>query len=337
MARERSAPERAGRIARNRSNPDKPTETKNVGHPRYVEREDFDRLQGERKGRDRAVGSNRRAKGRPNANHLLAKLAVCGRCGQPMFCRTSSYRRKLDGGRARSYICREVAEGTGRCGALVVDAEMIEPKIVAHLERYLIDFDAWLHGMTSQSQGDYDRLEAMVSDEQSTHGRHAATVTMMSERYAAHVLIGDDVLAAADAEAMHQAAIKRDQSAHRLSELRGALAAAHVVRHPTDAVLDLYNDLSSEIAGVLQRGKLQEVNAGLRARFDRFLLERSEECVTVMPILHGVRTLGDMAARGSEVSGTGLVLFEDHGDPFAPTPPFVFPASGPEENAAMPG
>ena len=45
--------------------------------------------------------------------------AVCGRCGSPMFARTSSYERK-DGTRGRSYQRRSYVTSDGTCDSGIV-------------------------------------------------------------------------------------------------------------------------------------------------------------------------------------------------------------------------
>jgi len=324
----------AGRIARNRSTAGAPVEWRDADHPRYIERDDFDRSIVARGARDLGAGSDRRPKGRPNSNHLLAGLAVCADCGERMKPVTGTYRRKSDGGRARSYMCSHVAHGTDLCHAPSIDAETIEPRVINHLERYFIDFDGWLAALTEQHSQLREQLARNVDAEREKIAAMDRRAALMRERYARHAESGEDVLAAADAMALQGASEQREQAVHRLTQAEAMLADADIDSAPADTMLDAYNEIAAEVRGALKRGRLQDINEGLRARFDRFLLKTGPEGVLVLPILHGTptqsaagRTL-DMWER-RELAGTGFVA-SGRSEIVPPTVPLTVPsAEGP--------
>lgn len=106
-------------------------------HVALIEPECFDRCLKLRAQRDDAAGSNRSPRGRPHSNHALGNgLAVHAECGSPMRPRTSTYKsQRKDGSRRRTYVC--IA-----CDARI-DAEVADAAVIANLDKYLGDFDAW--------------------------------------------------------------------------------------------------------------------------------------------------------------------------------------------------
>jgi DNA invertase Pin-like site-specific DNA recombinase len=69
--------------------------------------------------------------------YLLKGLAVCGRCGGPLYVRTGQERR--DGTFARRYACRNHTRDrhAGRCPAVAIDANTVEAMLVSSLRSLL--------------------------------------------------------------------------------------------------------------------------------------------------------------------------------------------------------
>ena len=76
-----------------------------------VDPETFDHL-----GVKHSIRSRHEKPGRPTKRYALSGLAVCDRCGSPMYGRTDPYTRK-DGTQRRNYFCRELKHKTGACDA----------------------------------------------------------------------------------------------------------------------------------------------------------------------------------------------------------------------------
>lgn len=273
----------AGLVVRNRSSSSPPTETARGRHPALVPIEDFETLQRNRAGRDRAAGSDRRP-GRPHSRHLLATLAVCGRCQAIMRPRISSYRR-VDGSQARSYACRNVVDGTGLCDFPTVDAEAIDALVLRHLDRFVLDSDAWLQARAelrdARRSARETRTAALTDRLRALQRRESRLV----DDYARQVADGKELRAELAARAL---ADDREQAKHLQDQLRGLQeSGARRDDAEDDAMLDLYNELSRALSGVLGRDRpLVEVNTELHRYFEAFSIDRLEDGrIVVVPIV----------------------------------------------------
>jgi DNA invertase Pin-like site-specific DNA recombinase len=271
----------AGMVARGRSTPGAPVETAPGSHPKLVTREAWDGIQAQFAARDKGKGSDRTPKGRPGSNHLLWQLARCGRCRGAMRTITSSYRRKTDrqgaaGGRKRHYRCEHVHDHDGVCDAPDVDADVVEPGLIAQLDRYFTDLDALVADAVGDRDDVRDMLERQVTTEREQVVKLRAREDLLSAKYAEHLAAGQDTMANADAHALERTGHERAQAEHRLSQLE-ATVAGHETRDPVNAVLDWWNELAGELRGVLKRGRLQAVNDGLRERLGSVTLNTMED------------------------------------------------------------
>jgi DNA invertase Pin-like site-specific DNA recombinase len=263
----------AGRVTRGRTIAGAAVEVAPGSHPVLVDAETFDRIQGMRARRDLGAGSDRSPKGRPTTNHMLAGLGVCGRCGERMSSITGTYRRKRDGGRARTYMCANVRHATGLCDAPSINAEVVDAHVAEHLERLFVDFDAWAASLTARRDDAAGHLAALIESEAGRLRELDRKISKLTRAFEDAVDAGDTAIVAAAADARAVRTGERDQAEHRLAELRETLAAAEEQPEPIDAMLDWFNDLAAEIRGTLGASRLQDANARLRERFECFVLD----------------------------------------------------------------
>src|SRR4051794_27971086 len=106
-------------------------------------------------------------------------------------------------------------------------------------------------------------------------------------------------MANADAIALERTGQQRVQAEHRLGELEATLAA-HETTDPVNAALDWWNDLSAELRGVLQRGRLQVINEGVREPLASVTLLTQPDG-TVMLVTHPITPVSLGAQARGEV------------------------------------
>lgn len=249
--------------------------------PTYLSRETWEKIEGQRKLRDRAGGSDRKP-GQPRRNHLLSGLARCSRCGEPMYGRTSTYRRKSDGGRKRKYLCSTVHAGTGTCDAPLVDAELIDGALVENLAGLVADFPAWSKSIASARVAEQDAIEAELKSARSELAKTEGKVRKVEDRYANAE--GEDAEALLDL--LKRLRSERQTLNDRTASLEvEANRAAKAGRGDADNLLDFYNDLQEAIKGAISDGSLMDANAALLDRFSTFWIDSKPEGVSVVPEL----------------------------------------------------
>jgi Recombinase/Recombinase zinc beta ribbon domain len=247
-------------------------------HPAYITRDDFERLAAMRQGRDKATGSNRKP-GRPNKRHLMAKLARCERCGAKMRAKTASYKRK-DGTKNYGYICDTVSRGTGGCDAPVVNGEVADLELVKHLNGLFIDSnsESFLQRVGVTRDTEREEVEAVRDREQKRLDKLREGTEKMRRRYRDHVAAGDDDRAALAEESILADRAEVEQAEHRIAEYDGMLAAEP---DPADAVLDLWQEVRSQVRDALGRAGIPEVRAALAATFDYLTIDTTPDGVYI--------------------------------------------------------
>jgi DNA invertase Pin-like site-specific DNA recombinase len=264
----------AGRVAYKRGTPDE--RVVDAHHEPLVDPAAFQELR-----QERDLGAGRHVTGRPVQNHALAKLAVCGRCGERMYARTSSYRRK-DGGRHRFYACHGYAFSTGTCG-VKVDAEPVDRAVIAGLDSLLLDFEAWRRQIEDRHAGERARLVGEV--DRARHDRDdQAKRSESHERKFSEYLVSDE----------HKAdlilpMVERERQAlgNVETRLRAAEDALDSIptEAPADAMLDFAVALQRAVSGRMDQGNnsLAEVNEALRDLFDGFVIQPLYESALDQP------------------------------------------------------
>jgi DNA invertase Pin-like site-specific DNA recombinase len=234
----------------------------------------FDVIQQMRAARDLAA-PEQKVRGRPARKHALARLAVCGHCGERLFAVTSSYKRK-DGSKARSYQCRNYKTSTGLCDA-TFDAEIVDATVVAELDTLLVDIGGWRERLEDSHSAERDRLAVEVERAQADHNRQLHKAGRVEGKWSEYLATGRDadadlVLPMVERERQTSTATER-----RLIAAQDALASVPT-EAPTDAMLDFASALQDAIRGrVDQAGTMGEVNQALREMFACFTIHRSGE------------------------------------------------------------
>ncbi len=272
----------AGRVVRHRGTPEQ--EVRDGAHPALIEPGRFDWLVMQRALRDRAAGSARSPKGRPASNHALARLARCGTCWAPMRPVTSTYRRK-DGTRARSYLCAEVKAGTGLCSAPGLDAELVDRAVIANLDRYLGDFEAWRADIEAGHVAERKRAEREVDRAGAAVAKVQRTASAIEADYERLLIEGSGEEARAVLPLLSRRRGDVEAAGKRLEAAQAALAAVPSDA-PADAMLDFYNALSGAVRGRLDGAEsMLRVRDALAELFDAFVLERSPVGVSILPVV----------------------------------------------------
>jgi site-specific DNA recombinase len=316
----------AGMVARGRSTPGAPVETAPGTHPAIIDPERFARIQGARAQRDLGAGSNRR--GRPNTRHVAARLGECGLCAREerfsrMYARTSAYTRK-DGGRKTTYLCEQVANGTGLCNAPSIDAAIADAALLRHLDHFYLDADAWLAARADEHQGTRERLEAALEAEGARLAALEADAARVRADYRRQLAAGNEAAADVAAAALEDVAGERGQAEHRLGELRATLAATP--ERPTlDPLLDLYSDLNAHLRGIADDSRtVVEVNEQLRAVIDSIEFYPQEGGAVRLRVF-----LSDEFIRNKPGNPNDLAIAEFYGAevrPLVPVLPVVAPS-----------
>ena len=289
--------------------------------PTLIDPADFDLIRAMRASRDRAAVNPNARCGRRATTYALAKLAACDRCGARMYCVTSPYKRK-DGTRQRSYECANVRDSTGLCDQPRIDARAVDTAIVAHLERLFIDFDAWLGELAKGSADQRAAVEAALTRAREEVADLADVEQKLRRRYVEVTKNkeGTEHVVETTIDQVVAEKVACEREVHAL-EKQLALEPPDA---PTDAMLDIYNDLARAVRGG-EGETVAQLNDRLRASFDEFRIDRVDDAVVgILPILRA-----DLVKR---YTGTPQVMADDDTaievDDLAPESPAVLWAGG---------
>ena len=235
-------------------------------------------------------------RGRPNANHALARLALC-ECGGPMYSYTSPYRRKRDGGRKRAYRCLRKHQGTGTCDAPDVDAELVDAYVVAELPKLMLDFTVLKRRIEDRHGAEREWLARKVRAASSERDEQARKLRKMEAKWGEYVAAGED----AKAELVFPI-IEREREALSHADVRLTAASdAHAgipEKAPADALLDYGLALQDAISGRLdETDSLDDLNMALREIFEAFRLRTVERVELVEDAGGGVSLTTDSERR----------------------------------------
>ena len=264
-------------------------ETFDAQHEPLIDAATFDRTQAQRPTRDRSRPEQHRA-GRPARRHLLSSLAVCAKCGSPMFAYTSPYKRK-DGTRARSYQCRSYRFSDGTCDQKPVDAEAIDAAVMERLHDLLPDFETWIAQLEDRHAGERQRLADLVNQAEADRDRQARALDQHERRYR-DMVARDDAKADLALEFVADAHRDLADAETRLQATRDALDSIPASA-PRDALLDFALSLRDAIRGQAENAHgVEEVNRVLVTNFEAFEVHQEWELHSdAEPIVQAGRVL----------------------------------------------
>lgn len=238
-------------------------------HPALIDPADFDRINNRHKARDYATPAQK-VQGRPNENHILARLAVCGECGGRMFAKTSSYKRK-DGTKAHSYSCQNTHLGTGLCHASPINAELVDQAVVANLPKLFPDFEKWQARIVEAHDTERRKLEGEVDRAETDFDKQRSKAKKVEAQWSEYVAEGDTENAKAVVGIVRREQESADRAERRLQAARDALASVPTDA-PTDAMLDFASAMQNALKGRLDQtdGTVKQINQTLRELFVEF-------------------------------------------------------------------
>lgn len=262
----------AGRVALHRGKPDQVVF--DGKHPALVDPAVFDAIQNSRPGRDYSPDAKR--VGRPNENHALARLGVCGVCGGRMNAITSTYRRK-DGTKARRYQCANYTVSNGMCSSKPIDATSVDAAVIAALDTLMVDFDAWRTQIEQGQASERKRLRLEVDRASDALAAQLHKAEKVEAKWSEFVAAGDDKKADAVLSIVEKEKQRTVEAERLLQAAQDALAA--IPEHlPADEMLDFANALQAAINGQVDtNGTMGEINRALRELFTEFRITETAD------------------------------------------------------------
>lgn len=199
--------------------------------------------------------------GRPTTAFALAKLAVCARCGAPMYARKRPHVRK-DGTQQRHYVCSQASAKA--CDAPRVDASVADSAMLPHLRSFCVDFNGWVQTVTGARQQETSALNEQMATLRAKLDTLARAKTGAHDRYVAALAAERATAADVALEALGKITADHAQTAASLDELTEASASRSDARTISDDILDWWHALSAALRGAADAGSVAEVNRRLR-------------------------------------------------------------------------
>jgi len=281
----RTNPSYAGAVVWHRGQPDQEINWNGIHDGRYLTRKQWESIQATCAERDRMPDGRPRG-GRATRLYALSKLAVCDRCGEPMYASTSAYRRKGDGSKARTYLCKNVHAGTGLCDAPRIDAEAVDLAVIRHLDSLFIDFDGWLAELDRSADKRRAEVEAALNLDLAALRTLDTRAERIKADYLRQIDKGNDTAAEVVRELLERTHTERQEIEQTVAAHHTTLTALD--EPATDAMLDIYSRLRDSLRGVAEDGEdgLGTLNDRLRAIFKEFRLDKVDrETVGILPVL----------------------------------------------------
>lgn len=233
----------------------------------YIDVETFWQLKADRKDR---CHHDKRKRGRPPVGYLLAELACCGVCGEPMHAETD--RRRRDGSIARHYTCRAHREhhrdDPGWCVCERFDASEVDREVIDGIQGLLRDTTELLRQLEGGQRAERAKLERIAAEA----SKAAQAAEVAAERATAEFASATD---ADERSLLRDAAkLKRAEAKRERSRADAALDALtdEKVPDPVASASALHERLTEAVASA--NGDVKVLNAALREQFEAFALSR---------------------------------------------------------------
>lgn len=245
-------------------------------HPALIDPDRYDKNQAARSARDYAK-PEQKVMGRPNENHVLARLGTCGKCGGRLFAKTSTYVRK-DGTKKRSYSCQNAHLGTGLCDASPIDGELVDQAVIAALPDLFPDFDRWQESVATAHESERSRLQREV-DRATTDLENAEQVaTRVEAEWSKMVASGDKESAKAVLPIVKREQATVTRATTRLTAAQDAIKTI-TDEPPTNTMLDFALSLQAALRGRIEEsdGTIKQINQLLRELFVEFRIHKTAD------------------------------------------------------------
>lgn len=326
----RMNPSYAGAVVWHRGKPDQEINWNGIHDGRYLTRDQWESIQASCAARDR--GGRPSGSGRPTGRYVLSKLAVCERCGEPMYASTSPYKRKRDGGQARTYLCKNVHGGTGLCDAPRINAEAVDLAVIQHLDTLFIDFDAWIAELDNSTDQQRAEIQAKLDTDLATLAKLDKRVERIEADYIRQIDKGDDNAAEFVRRMLDRTTSERRRVEDTIATQHAAITALD--EPATDAMLDIYSRLRDSIRGAAddRSNGFGTLNDRLCAIFKEFRLDQVDRYVVgILPVLRA-DVVERYGSQHTTMVGDDQVVTDDEATSVAA--PVALFASG--ENAVTP-
>ena len=272
------------------------------GYPRLIDPERFERVQALIT-ESTPAARQRRKGGRPLLadGFLLRGMTFCGHCGEPMNVRSES---------RGYYTCRAKRRGTGHCDSRPIPAQLLDGRVLEHLETFLASVEAWIAGQVA------NRNDERAARQRGLDEATAALARLDAERdkllTKVRALLADDQDAKADMVLAAVEQVDTDRAARQQEVADAEAALAEWPATPdVDVALDYYREMSQAVHGRVSgsqtvselRAALSTILAGVWVKYDGTTLDARFSLRGLDDHPHasqGARDMADYAERTGE-------------------------------------
>jgi DNA invertase Pin-like site-specific DNA recombinase len=253
--------------------------------PRYVEPKDFWRQREQRRSNVIASLGTKRGRGAPPKNHLLAELAICGRCGGKLHAKTARKRRK-DGTLGRTYTCINHYEyhpdSAEYCSRLPVDGIEVDRIVLSGIERLLTDADSLREQIEAGRRAKIEQQGKVAEDARAEAAKADAAVAKAQTRYERALSDGEDDAADIALTAVQNLRANAEKARTRMN---AALDSLRSDDEPADR--DVLATVWRVLSGRMEDadGDVKKLNMALREVFTAFEVRVLSTGMQVVPVI----------------------------------------------------
>jgi len=240
-------------------------------HEGLVDRERFERVQARLHRQDPVAVQAQRGGRRGAEPYLLRGVAQCARCGSGI------YTRRYAAG--RFYVCGAVRECRGTCDLPRIPADLVEAKVLRHLDDFGVDLQDWLAeraGTVVSARAKFAESIERQRGELATIERRIAKAQALADRAMDD---GEDDVAKGALGTVTRNEAKRDELAAAI-----AAAAQRLADWPEEpdqaTALAAYRAIGDYVHGRIERADgIAELNVVLRDLFERCTIDADDDAV----------------------------------------------------------
>lgn len=230
-------------------------EERRDGCPKYVSVEQHERLV------QHYDTKPQTRKGRRSEGYLLRGLAVCGRCGERMYCHT---RRDYGPEPRRFYRCGRFLKPSDRTCGVRVDADEVDREVLEWLDVLISDFDDWREQVLDAASSERERAQRELDQALEEIDRADTRATRAERDYMKALDSDDDDRSERFGKMFEKVSRDRTAAMERAEHRRAALAAL-------DA--QAVSERMGETVRRLSQRDTEAINDALRVEFERFVID----------------------------------------------------------------